>query len=115
MHEAAQSTAGAAPLASCRADGNGPKRDRRLTLTKIDRRGRLGRRVAELQAIFTSAVNGEITPLRRLKLERAAQMTALAELSRGDFMRDGRGTLSDVILAERRAAAACRAVGVSVF
>ena len=98
-----------------RTDGNAPKRDRRLTLTKIDKRGRFGKRVAELQALFESAITGEISPMRRLKVEKAAQLTAIAELARGDFMRDGRGTLGDIIPAERRAAAAARAVGVSIF
>jgi hypothetical protein len=92
-----------------------PKRDRRLTLTKIDRRGRLGKRVAELTAMFTDAVGGELTPMRRLKVERAAQMVAVSEQARGNFMRDGAGNLENILLAERRAASACRAIGISVF
>jgi hypothetical protein len=92
-----------------------PKRDRRLRLTKIDRRCRLGRRVAELTAVFADAVGGELTAMRRMKVERAAEMTAISELARGDYMRDGAGNLENILLAERRAAAACRAVGISVF
>ena len=53
--------------------------------------------------------------MRRLKVEKAAQLTAIAELARGDFMRNATGSLSDIILAERRAAAAARALGISVF
>jgi hypothetical protein len=92
-----------------------PKRDRRLTLTKIDKRGRFGKRVTELTAMFADAVGGELTPMRRLKVERAAQMVAIAEVSRGSYMRDGSGNLENVLLAERRAASACRAIGISVF
>jgi len=58
-----------------------PKRDRRLTLTKIDKRGRLGKRIAELTAMFAS---GEQTPMRKLKVEKAARLTALAELGSVD-------------------------------
>ena len=115
MFEAGQLTADRAPLAVRQADGNAPKRDRRQLLTKIDGRGRLGRRVAELTAMFTDAVGGELTAMRKLKIEKAAQLTALSELARGSFMRDGAGNLESILLAERRAAAACRAVGISVF
>jgi hypothetical protein len=90
-----------------------PKRDRRLTLTKIDRRGRLGKRVAELTAMFAAAVGGEQTPMRKLKVERAAQLTALAEFARGDFMRDGKGTLDDIVRLERKSDQAVRSVGLT--
>jgi hypothetical protein len=80
-----------------------PKRDRRLTLTKIDKRGRLGKRVAELTAIFAAAVGGELTAMRKLKIEKAADLTAMAEQARGDFMRDGKGTLDDIVRLERKA------------
>jgi hypothetical protein len=89
-----------------------PKRDRRLTLTKIDRRGRLGKRVAELTAMFAAAVGGEQTPMRKLKVEKAAQLTALADLARGDFMRDGKGTLDEIVRLERKADQATRALGI---
>ncbi len=115
MLEAAQSSADVSPSQATQRAAVAPKRDRRLTLTKLDKRGRFGKRVAELQALFELAITGEISPMRRLKVEKAAQLTAIAELARGDFMRDGRGTLGDIILAERRAAAAARAVGVSIF
>jgi hypothetical protein len=104
--------ANSVPVA-CRQDGSAaPKRDRRLTLTKIDKRGRLGKRVAELTAMFASAAGGEVTPMRRLKVEKAAQLTAIAELARGDFMRDGKGTLDDLVRLERKADQAVRALGI---
>ena len=102
----------AAPL-SVRSESDGrPKRDRRLTLTKIDRRGRLGRRVAELTALFAASISGEPSPMMRLKIEKAAQLTAIAELARGDFMRDGKGTLDDIVRLERKADQAVRALGL---
>ena len=73
---AAQSSAVVAPLASRPPDGNAPKRDRRLTLTRIDKRGRLGKRITELTAIFAAAVGGELTPMHRLKIQRAAELGA---------------------------------------
>ena len=49
-------TAVSAPVAGRPDRGTTPKRDRRLTLTKIDRRGRLGKRIAELTAVFAAAI-----------------------------------------------------------
>jgi hypothetical protein len=103
----------AAPLGAHQKGGRAPKRDRRLTLTKIDKLGRLGKRVAELTAMFAAAVGGEQTPMRKLKVEKAAELTALAELARGDFMRDGKGTLDDVVRLERKADQAVRSLGIT--
>lgn len=99
---------------AARSDADGslvPARHRR-TLTKIDRRFRFGRRVTELAKLFTAAVAGEITPLRRHKIEEAAQLTAIAEQARGDFMRDGKGALDDIAAIERKAYLAVRAIGI---
>jgi hypothetical protein len=106
------SPADLAPLSPPQSATVAPKRDRRLTLTKIDKRGRLGKRVAELTAMFAAAVGGELTPMRKLKVEKAAQLTALAELARGDFMRDAKGTLDDIVRLERKADQATRALGI---
>ena len=57
-----QSSADVSPLQLKQNAAVAPKRDRRLTLTKIDKRGRLGKRVAELTAMFTAAVGGEHMP-----------------------------------------------------
>jgi hypothetical protein len=97
-----------------RQEGNAaPKRDRRRTLTKIDRRGRLGRRITELTDMFTAAVDEEPTPMRKMKIQKAAELTAIAELARGDFMRDGQGSLDDIVRLERKADQAIRAAGIS--
>ena len=79
------------------------KRDRRRTLTRIDRRSRLGKRIDELTILFAGALGGELSPVRKLRIERAAQLSALAEQARGDHMRN-EGT-SDIVRLER---AACR-------
>ena len=102
-----------APL-GCRPDDSAsPKRDRRLTLTRIDKRGRLGKRIVELTAIFAAAVGGELTPMHRLKIQRAAELGALAELARGAYLRGEGGDLHEVIRAERKADQATRALGIS--
>jgi hypothetical protein len=91
------------------------KRDRKLTLTKVDKRGRFGKRVAELKAIFIAALGDEagLSAMKRLRVEKAAQLTAIAELARGDFMRDGTGTLDDIVRCERKAEQAVRSLGIS--
>jgi hypothetical protein len=53
--------------------------------------------------------------MRKLKIEKAADLTAMAEQMRGDFMRDGKGTLDDIVRLERKADQAARALGISVF
>src|ERR1700729_1516336 len=85
------------------------RRDRRRTLTKIDMRSRLGKRISELAALFAGALGGDLSPVRRLKIEQAAQLSALAEQARGDILRGGKGT-GDIVRLERAAAAAVRAL-----
>ena len=63
--------------------------------------------------MLTAALGSvELTPMRRMKIEQAAQLTALAELARGRFMRDGEGTLDDIVRLERKADSAVRALGI---
>jgi hypothetical protein len=101
-----------APIAASLAPvGAGPKRDRRRRLTKVDRRSALGRRIAELSTLFTSATGWEeITPLRRFKIAAAAELTAVAEKARGQYLRDGDISADDCVRMERRADAAVRAL-----
>jgi hypothetical protein len=113
MFEASQSTSIVSTMPAQQRAAVASKRDRRLTLTKIDRRGRLGKRIAELTAMFAAAVGGELTPMRKLRVDKAAQLTAIAELSRGDYMRDGKGTLDDIVRLERKADQAVRALGLT--
>jgi hypothetical protein len=90
-----------------------PKRDRRRRLTKIDKRLPLGKRIVELTTMFTAAIGGELTPMRRLAIEKAAQLTALAEQVRGTFMRDAVGTLDDIVRLERKADQVVRSLGLT--
>jgi hypothetical protein len=113
MFEAARSTAAVLPVQPQQGAAVAPKRVRRLTLTKVDKRGRLGKRIAELTSMFVDALGDDLTPMRKLKIEKAAQLTAIAELARGDFMRDGNGTLDDIVRLERKADQALRALGLT--
>jgi hypothetical protein len=83
------------------------------TLSHVSRRTRLGRRIAQLTAIYVAALGDEaLSPIKRLKVDAAAQLMALAELARGDYMRDAKGSLDDVVRIERKASAAERALGI---
>jgi hypothetical protein len=113
MFEATRSSADVLPSQAKIGVVVAPKRGRKLTLTKLDKRGRLGRRVAELTSMFIDALGGELTPMRKLKVMKAAELTALAELARGDFMREGNGTLDDIVRLERKADQAIRALGIN--
>jgi hypothetical protein len=107
------SSAARASVASCFDSTPAPKRDRRRTLTKIDKRLPLGKRIVELTAMFIAALGEEPTPLHRLKVQKAAELTAMAEKARGDFMRDAQGTLDDIVRLERKADQAVRALGLT--
>ena len=98
---------------SSAGDARKPRRSRKRTLTTVDRRTRVWIRIADLTAMLTAALGSvELTPMRRMKIEQAAQLTALAELARGRFMRDGEGTLDDIVRLERKADSAVRALGI---
>jgi hypothetical protein len=115
MFEAFPSPAEVLPMPPPKSAVKVYKRDRKLTLTKVDKRGRFGKRVAELKAIFIAALGDEagLSAMKRLRVEKAAQLTAIAELARGDFMRDGTGTLDDIVRCERKADQAVRSLGIS--
>jgi len=84
-------------------------RDNKRPPTWIDKRGRVWLRIVELQSLFVSAIEGAgavVTPIRRMRIEEAAELKALAEKARGDYLRDGVGSLDEVIRCERNAAAA---------
>jgi hypothetical protein len=85
------------------------KRDRRRTLTRIDQRSRLGKRIRELVNLFTGATGGDPSPVMKMRIAQAAQLSATAEQARGDHMR-GHGT-GDIVRLERAAATAVRALG----
>jgi hypothetical protein len=82
------------------------------SLTHVDKRTRLGRRIEELRRIFTEALGGGLSAAKLLRLDAAAQLQAIAEVARGDFMRDAKGSLDDIVRAERKADQAVRALGI---
>jgi hypothetical protein len=106
----------AAPLQADRIadDAPKPRRSRAIILTRVDRRTAMGKRIAELTTLYLAALGGEAaqSPLKRMKIGEAAQLKALAELSRGDLMRDGKGSIDDIVRIERKASAAERALGI---
>ena len=108
-----QPTADALPIARSHGVRAPQKRDRSKRLTKIDMRSVLGQRVKELTKAFSEALGTEQSILRRMAIERAAQLTAIAEKARGKLMRDGAGTLDDLVRLERKADQAVRALGIS--
>ena len=95
-------------------DGSAPKRDRRRTLTRIDKRLPLGKRVVALKALYESMFSAaELTPLRREQIAEAAQLKDLAEIERGGWLRgEGRCNLDELVRLERRAASAVKGLGI---
>jgi hypothetical protein len=103
----------AAPIAYGQTAIAAPKRIRRRLLTKVDRRNRVGRRIDELKALFLAALaDREQTPMLAHKVTQAAELLALAEKGRGDYLRGEHWQLDDVVRAERRAEAAVAALGI---
>jgi hypothetical protein len=111
MHSAEMSPASASSDAS---DAPKPRRSRVKSLTRVDRRSSLGKRIAELQVIYTEACGGagSFSAVKRLRVADAAQLRALAEQTRGAYLRDGVGNLDDIIRIERKASHAERALGI---
>jgi hypothetical protein len=91
-----------------------PRRSRAVVLTYVDRRRPIGKRIAALTRLYTEALGGDgaLSEMKRLRIGEAAQLKALAELARGDYMRDAKGSLDDVVRIERKASHAERALGI---
>jgi hypothetical protein len=90
-----------------------PRRSWAIVLTRVDRRTALGKRIAELTSIYSAALgSADLSEMKRLRIGEAVQLNALAELARGNYMRDSNGSLDDVVRVERRASAAERALGI---
>ncbi len=94
----------------------GPKRRTRVgPLSKVDKRTVAGKRVGELKRLFASELTSaglEITPMRQLKIDAAAQAVALAETARSRFLREGQGDVADLVAVQRSADAAVRRIGL---
>ncbi|MGO9422051.1 hypothetical protein [Roseiarcus sp.] len=68
-----------------------------------------------LRRLFASELTGasaEITPMRQLKIDAAAQAVALAETARSRFLREGKGDVADLVAVQRNADAAVRRIGL---
>lgn len=94
-------------------DAPRPRRSRAKRLTAVNRGSRLGKRIAELTALFTAAFRAdELTAIKCEKIADAAQLKAMAEKARGEWMRAGAHSLDDIVRLERKASAAERALGI---
>lgn len=88
-----------------------PKRCRRQDPGILDKRKVIGRRVAELKALYVAEllkVGAEVTAVRLVEVESAAAAQVTAEVGRRRFLEQGVGRLSAVLTAERHAALALR-------
>jgi hypothetical protein len=90
------------------------RRSRAKKLTFVNRSTRLGKRIDELKALYTSAFPAEaLTQLRLEAIANAAQLQALAEHERGLWMRgEARCDLDELVRLERKADQAVRALRI---
>jgi len=103
----------ATPSARQASAADAPRRSRAKRLTTVNRSTRLGKRIDELKALFSEALGEDaLAPMRRMRIAEAAELKALAEKARGDYLRDGAGTLDDIVRIERKADQAVRALGI---
>jgi hypothetical protein len=117
VFDSANKHADATPMQSSASAGDRPKprRSRAQSLTHLDKRGRLAKRIAELKAIYVAALGGSegLSPIKRLRVDEAAQLKALAEQVRGEYLRTGAGVVvDDIVRLERKASAAERGLGI---
>ena len=105
---------GVMPATSQPSAGNQPKKRRhRLPRGPFDRRTRIARRRDALVKTFTVQLAGEITPALALKVDAAAELVALAERYRGQFMSGASNVpLDDLIRLERLASSSVRSLGL---
>jgi hypothetical protein len=84
------------------------KVDRRKLLTKVDGRSAVGLRIAELTRMFAASLGDRpMTAALKMKVERAAQLTAFAETARGRWLRgESSDRVDGICTAERLASAA---------
>lgn len=89
------------------------KRRRRLPRGPFDRRTRIARRRDALVKTFTAQLADEVTPALALKIVAAAELVALAERYRGQFMSGASDVpLDDLIRLERLSSTAVRSLGL---
>jgi hypothetical protein len=92
------------------------KRKRRRLPPKINKRSRIGRRVVELKALFTSSLvasGREMTDLLMFKLDAAAEAQAVSEAARQAFLRGQSNVRAEGLATlERLARDAVKALGI---
>lgn len=92
--------------------GSGQKQHRKRRVTKlparVDRRTQVGRRALEIADAMKAEIGGPTSVAQQVEIQRAAELSALAERARGDLMRSGR-TLEDGDFVLRLEGAADRA------
>jgi hypothetical protein len=120
MESASMSTR-QAPSERAASSSPGVVKRRRIRVTKreltdVDKRSIMWKRIVELRKVFTDAILSaglDMSPVRAMRLETAAQSVALAEVARGKFLRGETVDLSAVISAERRGDMAMKRLGLN--
>lgn len=88
---------------------------RLATVRDLDGRTRASRRARELAAGFERDLGGDMSPGRRLAIERAAAMVALAEDAQARRLAgDQTVSLEDVVRIDNAAARAVKAIGIKL-
>lgn len=86
-----------------------------MPLVSVSKRGRVGRRLAEIEAQFIDAMGGEagLSPVQRERASTAAQLAVAAELARDRFLNgDGTITADDLVRMGNQARIAERALRI---
>ncbi|PZV39745.1 hypothetical protein [Mesorhizobium kowhaii] len=87
---------------------------RPLAVDMIDRRTREWRRRGELIAVFTAALGGSaVSPMLAAKIEAAAELAVVAEMTRAAFMAGTGATADDVVRTANQAQRAEKALGIA--
>src|SRR5262245_17286350 len=84
-----------------------------VPLFTVDGRTRLGRRVAELEAIFAEALGNKLTDVQVQQVRQAAQLNCIAEVAAERYLRGSDlVTLDDLVRVQRAAALALRRLNI---
>ncbi len=94
--------------------GESHANSRPLAVDMIDRRTREWRRRGELIAVFKAALGGNaVSPILAAKIEAAAELAVVAEMTRAAFMAGSGATADDVVRCANQAARAEKALGIA--
>ncbi|RWD62550.1 MAG: hypothetical protein EOS36_14910 [Mesorhizobium sp.] len=103
-------TAAIAAASDADAHANG----RPLAIDMLDRRTREWRRRRELIAVFTASLGATpISPMLSAKIETAAELAVVAEMTRASFMAGAGAVADDVVRTANQAARAEKALGIA--